>query len=171
MRSEDGFTLTELLVAMLVTSLVLGLGAYSLRRYWQTQALHAGVDQIVSELRAEQQNASTATHPWVYGAWFKPDSPRWGIVRGNSLTGACEVLSSKTLGTGVTISTASFDDVTTAGLTSECVTETETGAEIAFFFARGTASAGTVALSHPEVSGGAVRTVRVYPVTSKVTRT
>ena len=168
MRDEDGFTLTELLVAMMIMSLVLGLGAYSLRRHWQTRALQGGVDEVVTELRSEQQNASTATHPWVYGAWFKPGSPRWGLVKANSTTGDCEVLSRKTLGTGVTISAASFDNISTLGLTAKCRTAAETGAQIAFFFARGTATGGTVALTHPEVSGGAVKTIRVYPVTGKV---
>lgn len=170
MRNEDGFTLTELLVAMLIMSLVLGLGAYSLRRHWQTRALHGGIDDVVSELRAEQQNASTATHPWVYGTWFKPGSNRWGVVKANSITGVCQLVSSKTFGTGVEIATASFDDVSTAGLTTNCIGATEPGTEIAFFFARGTATAGTVALRHPEVAAGAVKTVRVYPVTGKVAR-
>ncbi|HEX2196838.1 MAG TPA: hypothetical protein VHJ76_07920 [Actinomycetota bacterium] len=169
-RDEDGFTLNELLVAGLVVSLALGLGAWSMRRYWQTRALHGSVDEVVSELRSEQQDASTATHPWVYGAWFMPESERWGVVKGNSLTGACEVLSRRTLGTGVRIASASFDDVSTNDLTSNCAAAAEDGAEVVFFFARGTATGGTVALSHPEVSAGAPKTVRVYPVTGKVER-
>lgn len=169
MRDEDGFTLTEMLAAMLVMSLLLTLGAYSLRRYWQTQALTRGVDEVVTELRSEQQSASTATHPWVYGAWFKAGTSEWGVVKANSLTGACEVVSSKTFGTGVKVSTASFDDVSTNNLTTNC-SNAAGGAEVAFFFARGTATGGTVALRHPEVSGGAPKTVRVYPVTGKVER-
>ena len=170
MEREDGFTFMELLVAILVTSMALGLAAYSLRRHWQSRALHAGIDEVVSELRSEQQEASTATHPWVYGAYFKPGTARWGVLRGNSLTGACQILSRRTFGTGVTITSASFDDVTTQGLTANCTTAAEAGAEVVFFFARGTATGGTVALSHPQVSGGAAKTVRVYPVTGKVVR-
>jgi prepilin-type N-terminal cleavage/methylation domain-containing protein len=170
MRRDDGFTLIELLVTCLLVSLVLSLGAMSLKRYWQTRALHGSVDEVVSELRAEQQNASTATHPWVYGAWFKAGTSRWGILRANSLTGACQILSHRTFGSGVEVSTASFDDVSTQSLTSNCTTAAETGAEVVFFFARGTATGGTVALSHPQVNGGAVKTVRVYPVTGKVER-
>jgi hypothetical protein len=79
-------------------------------------------------------------------------------------------VSRKTLGTGVKISAAAFDDVSTNNLTTNCTTATEAGAEVAFFFARGTATGGTVALTQPEVSGGAVKTVRVYPVTGKVER-
>lgn len=171
MNREDGFTLSELLVAMLIMSMVLGLGAYSLRRYWQTRALHGAVDELVSELRSEQQDASTATHPWVFGAWFQAGTPRWGVVKANSLTGACQVVSRRTLGTGVQISTAAFDDVATNNLTANCTTAAESGAEVVFFFARGTATGGTVTLSHPEVSAGALKTVRVYPVTGKVERT
>lgn len=170
MRRDDGFTLIELLVACMVMALVLGLGAASIRRYWQTRALHGSVDEVVSELRAEQQDASTASHPWVYGAWFKAGTSRWGIVRANSLTGVCQVLSRRTFSTGVTVSSASFDDVTTQNLTANCATAAETGAEVAFFFARGTATGGSVALSHPQVSGGAAKTIQVSPVTGKVVR-
>jgi prepilin-type N-terminal cleavage/methylation domain-containing protein len=170
MTREDGFTLIELLVAILVMSMALGLGAYSIRRYWQTQALHNSVDEVVSELRSQQQEASTATHPWVYGAWFKPDSPRWGVVKANSLTGTCQVVSSNTFGTGVEIESAAFDDIATKNLTANCAAAAESGAEVVIFFARGTATGGTVALDHPEASSGAAKTVRVYPVTGKVER-
>ena len=151
-------------------SLALSLGAFSIRRYWQTRALSGSVDQVLTELRGEQQDASTATHPWVYGAWFKAGTSRWGLVRANSLTGACQVLSRRTFDSGVRVATASFDQVTTQNLSANCSTAAETGAAIVFFFARGTATGGTVALSHPKVSGGATKTVRVYPVTGKVER-
>jgi prepilin-type N-terminal cleavage/methylation domain-containing protein len=171
MRREDGFTLIELLVGSLILSLALTLGAAALRRHWQTQGLQGGVNEVLSELRGEQQDASTASHPWVYGAWFKAGTNRWGTVRANSQTGACQILSRRTFDTGVSVSAASFDDVTTNNLTSNCAVQAEAGAEVVFFFARGTATGGTVSLSHPQAFGGAAQTVRVYPVTSKVERT
>ena len=127
MRRDEGFTLVELLATFVVISILLTLGAYSLRRYWQVRALRGAADEIHSELRTEQQEASTATHPWVYGAWFQPGTARWGLVRANATTGACQVLSRRTLGTGVTVSAAAFDDVITNGMTSKCVTATESG--------------------------------------------
>lgn len=169
MRREDGFTLSELLVACLIMSILLGLGAYSLRRYWQTRALHGGLDEVATELRAEQQKASSESHPWVWGAWFQPGTSRWGVVRGNASTGACTVTSRRTLSTGVTVSSASFADVTTPALSATCAAAAESGSEVVLFFARGTATEGSVGLSHPEVGGGSARTITVSPITGRVT--
>lgn len=170
MRREDGFTLSELLVACLVMSIVLGLGAYSLRRFWQTRALHGSVDEVVTELRAEHQKATSESHPWVWGAWFKQGTSRWGVVRANASTGTCEVRSRRTLSTGVTISAVSFTDVTSPALSSSCATAAESGSEVVLFFARGSATDGSVSLSHPEVGGGSARTITVSPITGRVTR-
>lgn len=170
MRREDGFTLSELLIVMLVMSIVLGLGAYSLRRYWQTRALHGSVEEVVTELRAEHQKATSESHPWVWGAWFKQGTPRWGVVRANSATGACQVTSRRTLSTSVTISAVSFADVTSPALSSACAAAAESGAEVVLFFARGSATEGSVSLAHAEVGGGSARTITVSPITGRVTR-
>lgn len=169
MRQEDGFTLSELLVAMLVMSILLTLGAYSLRRYWQTRSLHAGLDEVVTELRAEQQRATSESHPWLRGVWFKQGTDRWGTVRANATTGACQVGSRRNLPDGVKIASVSFADVLTQSVSANCATATESGAEVALFFARGTATQGTVGLSHPEVGGGSTRTITVSPITGRVT--
>ena len=170
MSREDGFTLSELLVVMLVMSIVLGLGAYSLRRYWQTRSLLGSVELVVSELRGEQQKASSESHPLVWGAWFKQGTSRWGVVRANSSTETCEVTSRRTLPTGVRISAVSFADVTTPPLSSRCADEAEPGAEVVLFFARGSATEGSVSLAHDEVGGGSPRTITVSPITGRVTR-
>ncbi|MDQ3983251.1 MAG: hypothetical protein M3271_11280 [Actinomycetota bacterium] len=156
-------------MACLIMSIVLGLGAYSLRRYWQTRSLHSSVDEVVSELRTEQQKASSESHPWVWGVWFKQGSPRWGVVRANVTTEACEVRSRRELSTGVAFNTVSFADVTSPPLSATCATAAEPGSEIALFFARGTATEGSVSLSHSEVGGGSARTVTVSPITGRVT--
>ncbi|HYO61092.1 MAG TPA: prepilin-type N-terminal cleavage/methylation domain-containing protein [Actinomycetota bacterium] len=169
MRREEGFTLSELLVACLVMSILLGLGAYSLRRYWQTRALHGSIDEVVSELRTEQQKASSESHPWVWGVWFKQGSGRWGVVRGNASTGTCALQSRRSLPASVTFAGASFADVTSPGLSASCANEAEAGAEVALFFPRGTATEGSVSLRHLEVGGGAARTITVSPITGRVT--
>ncbi len=170
MSREDGFTLSELLVAMLVMSIVLTLGAYSLRRYWQTRALHGSVDEVVTELRGEQQKASSESHPWVRGVWFKQGTSRWGVVRGNVSNGTCQARSSRALPAGVTISAVTFADVTTPALTASCTAAAEPGAEVVLFFARGSATEGSISLAHTEVGGGAPRTITVSPITGRVSR-
>lgn len=169
MTREDGFTLSELLIVMLVMSIVLGLGAHSFRRYWQTRALHGSLDEVVTELRAEQQKASSESHPWVWGAWFKQGTPRWGVVRADASTGTCQVRSRRTLSTGVVVNAVSFAEVTTPALSANCAAAAESGAKVVLFFARGTATAGSVSLSHPEVGGGSARTISVAPITGRVT--
>ena len=169
MKREDGFTLSELLIAVVVLSAVLALGASSFRRYWQTSALRGGVDAVVTELRAQQQKASSESHPWVWGAWFKEGTGRWGVVRGNSSDGTCEVKSRHTLSTRVTFGAVSFADVTTLSLSSNCSAAAEPGAEVVLFFPRGSATEGTVSVAHAEVGGGTPRTITVSPITGRVT--
>lgn len=167
---EEGFTLTELLMACAVLGLALTLGASGFQGYWRTRALVGSVDEVVTELRGEQQDASTQTHPWVWGAWFRQGTPRWGTLRANAVTGACEIKSRRTFPAGVTVASVSFGDVTTPPISANCAAAAETGAEVALFFARGTATGGSVALMHPHVNGGSSRTITVSPMTGRVTR-
>lgn len=168
---QDGFTLTELLVACLVLSIALTLGATAFGHYTKVRALAGAVDQVVTELRGEQQDASTQTHPWVWGAWFKQNTSEWGTIRANAVTGACEVKSRRTFNAGVTVASVSFSDVTGPNVTANCVTAVGgSGVDVVVFFARGTATGGTVSLRHPSVNGGAVKTVTVAPMTARVIR-
>jgi prepilin-type N-terminal cleavage/methylation domain-containing protein len=172
---QEGFTLTELMVTCLVLGIVLTLGVTAFRHYWKVRALTGAVDEVVTELRGQQQDASTQTHPWVAGAWFKQDTSRWGTVRANAVTGACEIRSRRTLPAGVTVSSVSFSDVTDPNISGNCAaglaSEAGPGAvEIVVFFARGTATEGSVSLSQPAVNGGAARTISVAPMTGRVTR-
>ncbi len=155
---------------MLIMSIVLTLGASPLRRYWQTRALHGGVDEVVTELRSEQQKASSESHPWVRGVWFKQGTSRWGVVRANASDGSCRLESTRTLPAGVTISAVAFADVTTPALTASCTAAAGTGTEMALFFARGSATEGSVSLSHAQVGGGSPRTITVSPITGRVAR-
>lgn len=167
---ENGFTLSELLVVTLIIGIALTLGAPAFSRYWKVRSLNAAVDEVATELRGDQQDATSQSHPWVWGAWFKQGTPRWGIVRGNANTGACEVRDRRSFPAGVTVSAVSFADVTTPTLSAQCAAAAESGAEVVLFFARGSATGGSVSLSHPEVGGGSARTITVAPITGRVTK-
>lgn len=166
---EDGFTLSELLVVTVVIAIALTLGAGAFGRYWKVRSLNGAIDEVVTELRAKQQDATGQTHPWVWGAWFKQGTPRWGIVRANAISGACEVRARRTFSSGVTVSAVSFADVTTPALSATCAAAAESGAGVVLFFARGSATGGSVSLSHAEVGGGSARTITVSPITGRVT--
>jgi hypothetical protein len=83
-------------------------------------------------------------------------------------TGACTVSSRKTLDTSVVFEAASF---AATAPTTPCRTEVNEGGDVqlAFFFARGSATGGWVDLAHPEVTPGGRRVV-VHPLTGKVAR-
>lgn len=167
---ENGFTLTELLMVTAVIGIALTLGAAAFNRYWKVRSLTGAIDEVVTELRAEQQDASTQTHPSVWGAWFKQGTSEWGVVRGNAETGTCQVTSRRTLPTRVTVGSVAFDDVIDPALSANCAADAGTGAEVVLFFARGSATGGSVSLFHPQVGGGAPRTITVSPITGRVTR-
>lgn len=170
MDNENGFTIVELLATCLIVAVAVTLGATAIRHYWRLQGLRGGVEQVVSELRGQQQEAGSASHPYVWGTWFKSNSNRWGVVRGNINTGSCQVLSRRTFDAGVTISSVSFANIDSFGLSANCSAAAENGATVALFLARGTATGGSVSLTHPDVSGGAPRTISVSPITGRVTQ-
>lgn len=168
--NENGFTIVELLATCLIIMVAVTLGVSGIRHFWRMQGLRGGMEQVVSELRGQQQEAGSQSHPYVWGTWFKSGSNRWGVVKGNVKTGSCQVLSRRTFDAGVTISSASFADIDTFGLSANCSAAAESGAEVALFLARGTATGGSVSLTQPDVSGGAPRTVSVSPITGRVTQ-
>jgi prepilin-type N-terminal cleavage/methylation domain-containing protein len=170
MDDQRGFTVVELLATCLIVAVAVSLGALGTRHYWRVQSLRGGVEEITSTLRGQQQAAGSESHPYVWGAWFRSGTNRWGVVRGNVTTGACVVKESHTLDSGVTIQSVSFTDINTAGLTTNCSNAAGSGSEIVLFLARGTATGGSVSLRHPAVSGGAARTISVSPITGRITQ-
>lgn len=169
MRKEDGFTIIELLVASIIIAVVTTLGAYAISHYSKLRALEGSTNEVITELRAMQQDAGSRSHPWVSGVYFKAGTNRWGIVEGNIKTGVCTRKAARTFPAGVTVSTATFSDIATQSLTANCTTAAESGAEVVLFFARGSATSGSMSLVHPNVGSGA-RTLTVSPITGRVTR-
>ncbi len=169
---QEGFTLTELMVVCLVLAIALTLGATAFGHYTKVRALAGAADQVVTELRGAQQDASTQTHPWVWGAWFKQNTSEWGTVRANAVTGTCEIKSRRKFDAGVTVASVSFSDVTSPDVTANCAGAVGGSGvvDVVVFFARGTATGGSVALRHPSVNGGAAKTITVAPMTARVTR-
>lgn len=168
MQTERGFTIVEMLVTCLILVVALTLGASAISHYWKSRALKGATDEVLTELRGLQQDASAQSHPWVFGTYFKSGTNRWGVVRGNINTGACTVQARRTFPAGVSVSTVSFADVSTQSLTANCTTAAEAGAEVVLFFARGSATGGSLGLSHAQVSGGTPRTITVSPITGRV---
>jgi prepilin-type N-terminal cleavage/methylation domain-containing protein len=173
MRREAGYTLIEILTAIAISAILMTLGASALRGYWFGRALRDGAEQVVSELRNVQERSVSESHPLVYGGWFDDGSSEWGVVRFDpkdvSVTedDECAVVSGPNeFSAGVVVDEVSFDDMTPQ--TSVCASAVPSGSEIAFFFARGTASPGSVTLLQPR--NGDTETVTVTGLTGRVDR-
>ncbi len=167
MRRESGFTLIELLVVILISSVLLTLSATAVRHYWFVSSADSAAEEIVAELRGLQQRTTAESHPMVYGAWFKETVPagQWGILQfdpkdaSTSSDDECRQLGpARTMGDGVVVDSASFD---AAGgtLASRCAAAGPEGADLVFFYARGSATDGELALDHEALSQPLVITV------------
>jgi type II secretion system protein H len=165
MRREQGFTLIEALVVMLLASIVMTLAVQALRHYWLVQSLEQGEGEVISQLRQLQERAVSESHPLVYGARFKLNSSDWSIVRYNpsATPTACTLENTLTFATGVKVSAANFDAAPTI---TGCPGAGDSQYKFVFFFARGTATGGQLTLTQPAI--GRTRTITVTPLTGRV---
>lgn len=171
MNRESGFTLIEIMVVMAMSAVLMTLGAGAVRHYWFDSALRGSTEGIQNELRSLQQQAVSESHPLVFGAWFVPgtspeDAGRWGTLRYNPETSTCATPRTVNLDAGVFVSDASFDEM--APISSDCSNApgVPSGAEIALFRARGSATNGTVELT--QLNTNQVQTVSISPMTGRV---
>jgi prepilin-type N-terminal cleavage/methylation domain-containing protein len=165
LESENGFTLIELIVVMALMGILFALGALALRHFWFVQGLEGASDQVVTELRAAQTKVGAENHPIVYGIRFVPGSPTWGVVQYDPRTSPkCSAVETHNFEAAVSIQSASS---TGAGaLKTECETTFGAANRFIFFFARGSATPGTVNLVSQQT--GDTRVVQVAGVTGRV---
>lgn len=167
LKQQDGFTLVELLVVILLSAILMTLSASALRTYWFTQALETSGQDVVSQFRQLQQRTDSFGHPLVYGARFEVGTSRWAVVRYDPKSATvtsddvCDVTTQQTFADGVTISAADFEPPSGI-LVSKCAGSSQ---KFVFFYARGTATAGSVTLTHPIT--GKTRTISVLPLTGR----
>ena len=188
MRNEDGFTLTELLSVMFITSILLALSVGALRYYWLGQSLYAEQDKLFTGLRGMQQQVVSESNPYVFGAWFKVMTPdtddgsyQWGTVRYTPAAGttpaSCTSTGVTRLRAGVQVTDSDFADslsgvASVADVIATCrsqVAASTAADDFVFFLARGTATGGCVYLNQPnrEIDDLAVW---VGPLTGRVER-
>ena len=152
---ERGFTLVEVLVAMAVATILMALGAFALRGYWMNRSLEGARAEVGSTMRQLQQQSVSESHPLVFGVRFTPGSgpttatTTWASLKynPNSSGAKCEVLQTNTFSTKVYVSAASF--APTSLDVSNC--SAGSGESFVWFYARGTATAGSLTLSQPEL--------------------
>lgn len=151
MKEESGFTLIELLSVMMLVAILMTLGAVALRGYWFTQALVGSRDEVIGQLRAQQEESRT-TAPKVFGARFAVDSSAWELIQydADAPVGAwCQVLEDRTLEAGTVVESVEFDTVLTdPDQQAQCVGP---ATDLVLFYARGSATPGDVTLYQPVV--------------------
>ena len=167
MQREDGFTLVELMVVISLMAILFTLSASALRHYWFTQALDGSVQSAVSQLRQAQQRTDSESAPLVYGVRFQVGSSNWAVVKYDPVSPAttaddvCTQVNNYTFD-GVVIASASFSTSSNV-LLSKCPQPSQ---QFAMFFARGTATGGSLTLRHPIT--GRTKTITVLPLTGRV---
>lgn len=169
-RLDGGFTLIEMMVVLSLAGLLMTLGALALRQYWFAQALIGSRDEIVNELRGSQERAVSESNPQVQGVLLREGSSSWAAVEYDPNRPAgipeCIVLSENTLLSKTVIATATFSAVPTVTAACDRDIPSSSPDDFAFFFARGSATNGTVTLTHPERSES--WTITVTPITGRV---
>lgn len=155
MKDDSGFTLVELMAVIALMAILMTLGASALRRYWFVQGLVGAENEVVSQLRAQQQQSRT-TAPKVFGARFTIGSSEWDLISYDptkDLGVRCERVEERTLGTGVIVQDAEFDQVLDeAGEQEACL---QGATALVLFYARGSATQGEVTLRQPNIDRSA----------------
>jgi prepilin-type N-terminal cleavage/methylation domain-containing protein len=168
-RDETGYTLIEVLVVMLLTSILLTLTAAGLRHFWLVQSLESASGEIVSEVRQTQEQAVSETHPGVFGVYFRVGATDWGVVKYDPrFTPLCKYVDSRKFATGVKVTAASFTvPADSTAVKNACASLTgNANDKFAFFFARGSATPGTVTILQPSLNRS--RTLTISPITGRI---
>lgn len=158
---EGGFSLIELLAGMALLSILMTIGVFSLRQFWFVRSLEGGKQEMVTQLRQLQQRVGAASAPLVYGARFTVGSGEWDLVEYDTANPGdpCELIREGTFDkevqfdAGVVVTQADFANYgntpapNSNNITGDCLGGA-TG-DIAWFFARGTATRGFVTIRQP----------------------
>jgi len=169
LSDEPGFTLIEVLVVIMLGAILMTLAAGAMRHYWFVNALDSSTDEVVTQLRNAQQRVGAESHPVVYGIRFKPATTDWGVVQYDprKTTDKCTAEATQSFETGVAIETASFSGATSPeGIA--CASALGGANKFVFFYARGSATGGTVKLTSDLL--GQSNVVTVTPITGRVLR-
>lgn len=176
-RAEGGFTLVELLTALGLLAIVLGLAVVPMRSFWFAQALDGAADTIVTQLREQQQDAVSEAHPRVFGAIFVEGASQWTLVRYDpdpdpGVTGEPAVCTRESrdlqggpFSAAVRVKTVAVTNDTSSAEYTTCASG---GEKVIFFYARGTSTGGTVVIEQPQ--SAREKTITVSVATGRVTR-
>lgn len=169
MHKESGFTLVELLAALALAAVLMGLGAFALRQFWIVRSLYGGRDQVVTELRALQERTVAEAHPIVFGMRFPKgggEQSTVGVIRYNGRVSPPICTEQRKIvldaGTRVRFNGTDFAELPATDpirvnckeqLRKDGTIKNVQNDEFVFFFGRGTATPGQVAFENPALEG------------------
>ena len=133
-NGEQGFTLVELLVVISIMGILFTFGAFALTQYLRAQALTGSASQVVTDMRDAQVRAQSEVR--TYRITFDTSNNTYTISRLVTSPSTYEDLETKGLDRGVALTVADFMG----------------DGEVAFFYPRGTSSAGTVILESMQLN-------------------
>lgn len=147
-------------MAMGLLAVLLALSIVPLRTFWFTQSLHGAADVVIGELRKQQEDSVSQSHPLVFGVGFTAGATEMIRYSFNpNLSGtaddACSA-TSREFGSGlfnarVVVGSLAITNDTTAPEYVRCQ-QTRAADKILFFYARGTSNGGTIVLEQPNVA-------------------
>lgn len=176
LSAQHGFTVIELLVALGLTAVLLGLSVAPLRTFWFTQSLKGTSDALVGELRKQQEDSVSQAHPLIFGVGFTTGAnqmyvysfdPKLAGTADDTCTVTAKSFDSGAFNASVLIDSLTITNDTSAPEYVKCQ-QAQAADRIMFFYARGTSNGGTVVLKQPNT--GKQRTVTVSGITGRVTR-
>jgi type II secretory pathway pseudopilin PulG len=161
-------SLIETITALALTAILVTISAYALRTFWLERSLKAAADDVQQQFRQLQERAESESNPLVYGAWFDTGSSSWGLVRYNPAVTptTCARIEPRFFGDGVKVTAVSIG-TPDAALTAACRTALgDVNAQLFFFYARGTATGGSLTVTQGAV--GKSKQVVVTAMTGRV---
>jgi prepilin-type N-terminal cleavage/methylation domain-containing protein len=174
MHREDGFTLVELMTVMALMAVLLTLSAIAVRHFMFVQTLSTSTDTVTTQMRQAQQQSESESHPLVYGVWFinVGDSTRWGTLQYDPAKASpCTEIGKRQFEKGVEVKSVSFavDPVRTSACRTalgSAEVDESASAQIAFFYARGTATPGSITLEQTNLDR--TESLKVTGITGRV---
>jgi prepilin-type N-terminal cleavage/methylation domain-containing protein len=143
-RTESGFTLIELMAVTLIGAILLGLGGLALKQFSRAKALESAHTTTRTQLRAVQQRTFTEGYPRAYGIRYLKGGSSWDLVRYDAAAATCTVVEKHRLPDTVVVATSTDFPDSTAATACRSAAPSSTNYEVALFYARGSATPGTV---------------------------
>ncbi len=169
---DGGFTVIEVIVAMGLLAVLMTLSAAALRSLWFAESLEGARDALVTELRKQQEDSVSQSHPLVFGVGLTDGAEGMVTYRFNPLDDLCTAtvadFDAGLFNAIVRVESLTITNDTTAQEYIKCQAASPSD-RIIFFYARGTSNGGSVVLEQPNT--GRQRAVTVSAITGRVTGT